>query len=63
MSLTVITNHPTPGASVRVLNRGTEGAPPDRVRIETNGPVDLNPREARMVASRLIRWSERQTTE
>ena len=60
MSLTIVTNRPKVGASVRVVNRGTEDAPPDRVRIETTGPVDLDPREARMVASRLIRWSERE---
>lgn len=63
MSLTIVTHHPVRGASVRVSNRGTEGAPPDRVRIETTGTVDLDAREARMVASRLIRWSERQPKE
>ena len=57
MSLTLATHHPIPGASVRIVNRGTEDAPPDRVRIETTGPVDLNGTEARMLASRLIRWS------
>jgi hypothetical protein len=59
MSLILITNRPTIGAAVRVVNRGTEDAPPDRVRIETRGPCDLDAREARMLASRLIRWSER----
>ena len=59
MSLTLRTNRPVPGSAVRVVNRGTEDAPPDRVRIETIGPVDLNGHEARMLASRLIRWSQR----
>ena len=59
MSLTLRTNRPVPGSAVRVVNRGTEDAPPDRVRIETIGPVDLNGTEARMLASRLIRWSSR----
>jgi hypothetical protein len=65
MSLRLVTNHPNQGSaafagsSVRVAAPGTEDAPADRVRIETSGPCDLNAREARMVASRLIRWSER----
>ncbi len=59
MSLTLVTNRPAHGSSVRVVNRGTEDAPPDRVRIETTGPVDLNGTEARMLASRLIRWSQK----
>jgi hypothetical protein len=59
MSLTLCTNCPAPGASVRVVNRGTEDAPPDRVRIETRGPCDLASTEARLLASRLIRWSQK----
>ena len=59
MSLTLITNLPTRGSSVRVVNRSTEDAPPDRVRVETTGPCDLNGTEARMLASRLIRWSRK----
>jgi hypothetical protein len=59
MSLTLCTNRPAPGSAVRVVNRGTQDAPPDRVRIETVGPCDLNGTEARMLASRLIRWSRK----
>jgi hypothetical protein len=58
MSLTLVTRHPSHDSAVRLVNRGTEDAPPDRVRIETRGPCDLDGREARMLASRLIRWSE-----
>jgi hypothetical protein len=59
MSLTLTTRHPSTDSAVRVVAPGAEDAPPDRVRIETRGPCDLDAREARMVASRMIRWSER----
>lgn len=62
MSLQITTNRPVSGPMsgswVRVTPPGFEGAPPDRVRIETSGPVDLNGTEARMLASRLLRWSK-----
>ncbi len=58
MSITVVTNRPGPGSHVRVTPPGMEDAPQDRVRIETNGPVDLNGTEARMLVARLIRWSK-----
>lgn len=58
MSLTLVTNRPSPGCHVRVTTPGMESAPQVRVRIETSGPVDLNGTEARMLASRLLRWSK-----
>jgi len=58
MSLRLTTNHPTSGSWVQVTPPGMEGAPADKVRIETLGPCDLGPREARMLAARLIRWSK-----
>lgn len=58
MSLTLRTNRPSPGSYVRVIAPGMEGSPPDRVRVETSGPCDLNGTEARMLASRLLRWSK-----
>lgn len=61
MSLTLQTNHPAAGSWVRVTPPGHEGAPADRVRIETSGPVDINGTEARMLASRLLRWSKPKT--
>jgi hypothetical protein len=56
MSSTIITNHPAPGASVTVLYPGEAGTDPARVTLSaTLGGAQLNGREARMVASRLIR--------
>lgn len=60
MSSTIITNHPAPGASVTVLYPGEAGTDSARVTvISTLGGAQLNGREARMVASRLIRAAGR----
>lgn len=60
MSSTIITNHPAPGASVTVLYPGEAGTDPARVTLSaTLGGAQLNGREARMVASRLIRAAGR----
>ena len=60
MSSTIITNRPVPGASVTILYPGEAGTDGSRVTVTTTiGGARLNGREARMVASRLIRAAER----
>ena len=58
MSTRLTSNKPYPGSWVKVTPPGMEGAPDDRVRIETLGPVDLNGTEVRMLVARLLRWSK-----
>ena len=62
MSLQITTKRPYPYSRVRVTPPGVEGAPAGKVRIETDGPCDLNGTEARMLASRLLRWSKPKPT-